>query len=262
MSNLIQWPKAKWWNRDWNPVIGCHKISPACQNCWANAWADRFGQSFDPHRSSKQKPPKSGVVFVGGLTDMFGEFVDEEESINYIARAQANGGNDAVYIWLTKRPQRMSDALNHGWVCEKDYHPGEDILPEALGNHYFGFTAENQEWYDRRAEEVSALWKTSDMFNLWLSTEPLLGPIELRGEICKHLRWVVVGAESGGNRRPCNIEWVEDIVDECLTLGIPLFVKQVVLPSGKFTNKIEEFPKHLQIRQVPWVMRRDKGETK
>ena len=32
-----------------------------------------------------------------------------------------------------------------------------------------------------------------------------------------------------------------------------------VLPNGKFTNKIEEFPVHLQIHQVPWAK---KGETK
>ena len=260
MSDLIQWPKAVYWTTQYNPIAGCKPCSPACANCYAKAWADRFKISFVPHRTTKQKPPKKGVCFCGNVTDLFGDWVTEEESINYISRAQVNGSKDAVYLWLTKRPQRMCDALNHGWVCEKDYHPGEDILPEALGNHYFGFTAENQEWYDRRSEEFAAIWKKSDMFNLWISAEPLLGPIELRGEICKHLSWVVVGAESGGNRRPCNIEWVEDIVDECLTLGVPVFIKQIVLPSGKFTNKIEDFPKHLQIRQVPWAQNGTKGE--
>ena len=62
MSELIQWPKAKYWTAQWNPVIGCKPISPACENCYAAAWAKRFGQSFEPHRT-KQRPPRKGVVF-------------------------------------------------------------------------------------------------------------------------------------------------------------------------------------------------------
>ena len=259
MEELIQWPTAKYWQTQWNYAIGCHKVSPACQNCWASEWAKRFKQSFEPHCSSKDKPPKKGICFVGNLSDMFGEWCDRLCPPEYYIGQTVMQNGDATYLWLTKRPQRMAQALRGA------FDRGDRAVSFSecdMTNHYFGFTAENQEWFDRRAEEIAAIWKMSDMFNLWLSAEPLLGPIELRGEICKHLRWVVVGAESGGNRRPCNIEWVEDIVDECLTLGIPVFVKQVVLPSGKFTNKIEEFPKHLQIRQVPWLVHEEKGEYK
>lgn len=45
MNNLIQWPTAKYWTAQWNAVIGCKPISPACKNCYAAAWAKRFGQS-------------------------------------------------------------------------------------------------------------------------------------------------------------------------------------------------------------------------
>lgn len=259
MSDLIQWPKAVYWTTQYNPIAGCKPCSPACENCYAKAWADRFKISFEPHQTTKQKPPKKGVCFCGNVTDLFGDWVTEEVSINYIARAQANGSKDAVYLWLTKRPQRMCDALNHGWVCEKDYQPGEDFLTEELGNHYFGFTAENQEWYDKR---VVAVWKSfPNWANLWISVEPLLGPIDLRFHETWNLpAWIVVGCESSANRRPCKIEWIDSIVQQCMLSGIPVFVKQVVLPSGKFTNKIEEFPKHLQIRQVPWVQKEAKGE--
>lgn len=33
MSNFIQWPVAKYWEKTWNPMIGCHPCSPACKHC-------------------------------------------------------------------------------------------------------------------------------------------------------------------------------------------------------------------------------------
>ena len=70
--------------------------------------------------------------------------------------------------------------------------------------------------------------------------------------------WVVVGCESGPNRRPCKIEWIESIVDQCRARDIPVFVKQLDI-NGKCERDITKFPKHLQIRQVPWAK---EGETK
>ena len=67
----------------------------------------------------------------------------------------------------------------------------------------------------------------------------------------KPFDWVVVGAESGPNRRPCKIEWVESLVCQCRMFGIPVFVKQLEI-DGKLEKDIAKFPKHLQIRQVPW----------
>ena len=254
-ENLIQWPKAKWWTKSWSPVIGCNKISPACENCWAKAWADRFGQSFDPHVSSKQRPPKSGVIFVGGLTDMFGNWCDRLAPPEaYIRDAIKAGGSEATYIWLTKRPERMAQALN-GTVDVGIMRVPIKDFSSIQEHHYFGFTAENQEWFDKRSEalEKTLCASTKNKCNIWISAEPLLGPIELQGEICRHLSWLVVGSESGPRRRPCKIEWVEGIVDQCKKYHIPVFVKQLCLPNGKFTNKIGEFPQHLRVRQVPWV---------
>ena len=92
--------------------------------------------------------------------------------------------------------------------------------------------------------------------NGWLSAEPLLGPIDLHlGYIAPEdlpFKWVATGCESGPNRRPCKIEWIESIVDQCRARDIPVFVKQLDL-NGKCERDITKFPKHLQIRQVPWA---------
>ena len=263
MNDLIQWPRAKYWTTQWNPVIGCKPISPACENCYAAAWAKRFGQSFEPHET-KQRPPRKGVVFCGNMTDLFGEWADEDYfdwRVEYIKRTLGYF-HKATYLWLTKRVEAMCNALNNGRVFLK----GEDdcdfpFRDCEMRNQFFGFTAETQEWYDKRIKEFRGdmpYWA-----NCWLSAEPLLGHIDLGLRYIAPedmpFEWVVVGCESGPNRRPCKIEWVESIVEQCLAANVPVFVKQICLPNGKFTNKIEESPAHLRIRQVPWAK---KGETK
>lgn len=254
MNKLIQWPTAKYWTAQWNPIIGCKPCSPACENCYAAAWARRFGQSFEPH-DTNQRPPRKGVVFAGNMTDLFGMW--EHTPSRFCVDIMSKKSN-ATYLWLTKRVSRMCDAVCEMSICA-------DWRRTLNSNHYFGFTAENQEWYDRRFRESRQL---PDWANWWISAEPLLGPIDL--DFCDrhpvtgafgvipHLpSWLVVGCESGPKRRPCKIEWVESIVEQCRTAGVPVFVKQICLPNGKFTNKIEEFPKHLQIRQVPWAREGD-----
>lgn len=237
-NKLIQWPKAKYWTAQWNPVIGCRPCSPACENCYAAAWARRFGQSFKPHDTA-QKPPRSGVVFCGNMTDLFGDWLGDKP--NDYVRSLINWRSDAIYLWLTKRPKNMCDAM-------------DAVEGLTTFNHYFGITVENQEWYIERSTEFDMNLPPS--FNTWLSCEPLLGPIDLRIAADKCLRrpydWLVVGCESGPKRRPCKIEWVESIVEQCKAAKIPVFVKQLDI-GGKCVTDINKFPEHLRIRQVPWA---------
>lgn len=242
MNDLIQWPCAKWWEKQWNPVIGCKPISPACENCYAAAWAKRFGQSFEPHRT-KQRPPRKGVVFCGNMTDLFGEW-EYSPSRFYVDIVSKK--SNATYLWLTKRVSRMCDAVCEMSICA-------DWRRTLNSNHYFGFTAENQEWYEKRIEPF--LDSFPKWAQAWVSAEPLLGHLGFmfqNSAIREKIRWVVVGCESGRNRRKCPIDYIEDVVEQCQRFNVPVFVKQICLPNGKFTNKIEEFPQHLQVRQVPW----------
>lgn len=258
MSDLIQWPKAKYWTSQWNPVIGCRPCSPACEHCYAAAWAKRFGQSFEPHRSSQTRPPRKGIVFCGNVTDLFGEWRMIDDTATDIKGAFSPDPmkrGRAAYLWLTKRVSNMAEALVK--VSNTTYWPSCD-LPILYANHYFGFTAENQEWYEKRLQlRAASAPMFPDWANLWVSCEPLLGPIDLGlifcGELVKPVyKWVVVGCESGPNRRPCKIKWVESIVEQCLAANVPVFVKQLDI-GGKCVTDIDKFPEHLRIRQVPWA---------
>lgn len=253
MNNLIQWPRAQYWDKPWNPIVGCRKCSPACENCYAAAMMRRFGAAdFSPHATGKSNPPRKGVVFCGNMTDLFGEWVPLKAIFRMLScmwhHPNPHDGPvplPATYLWLTKRVDRMCEALSNYTMCP---------------NAYFGFTAENQEWYNKRFRESRQL---PDWANWWISAEPLLGPIDLGlsdrhpvtgafGAIPHLPSWVVVGCESGPNRRPCKIEWVESIVEQCLAVNVPVFVKQLDL-NGQCERDITKFPKHLQIRQVPWA---------
>jgi protein gp37 len=256
MSDLIQWPRAQYWDKPWNPIVGCNPISPACENCYAAAWAKRFGQSFKPHQSSKTRPPRKGVVFCGNLTDLFGEWmwpwngphdgyiVRSPEDLIRLACGKTH--NDALYLWLTKRVHSMVDAVQRAFY-EKEW------LKTRRYCHYFGFTAEDQQRY---AERLLPVYRAKEKWmQFWVSAEPLLGPLRLGldGDLIPGTyQWLVVGCESGPKRRPCKIEWVESIVAQCRTAGVPVFVKQLDI-GGKCERDITKFPKHLQIRQVPWA---------
>lgn len=246
-NNLIQWPRAKYWDRCWNPIVGCKPCSPACEHCYARAiMTERFNQTFEPHESNKRTPPHSGVVFCGNMTDLFGEWVPVRychslfsQLWHFPKRHSGPVPNDATYLFLTKRVNRMCDALR----CYTD-------MPHA----YFGFTAENQEWFEKRIEQALDM---RDSANKWLSLEPLLGYVDLYPVIRPNhpdwnIKWIVVGCESGPNRRPCRIKWVESIVDQCRAAGVPVFVKQLDI-DGKCETDINKFPAHLRIRQVPWA---------
>ena len=106
----------------------------------------------------------------------------------------------------------------------------------------------------------------------WISVEPLLAQIDLNKYhkeldinwltgldknypeegICMKIDWVVVGAESMGEKagRECKNEWIEDIVSQCREAGVPVFVKQTQR-DGKIIKNINQFPKHLQIQEYP-----------
>ncbi len=245
MSKLIQWPRAKYWDLAWNPIVGCHPCSPACKNCYAAAWAKRFGLSFTPHASGRMNPPRKGVVFCGNMTDLFGEWHTVNSGFYLLSKTWTWKPGigpvpfPATYLWLTKRVERMRRVLENYTECP---------------HSFFGYTAENQEWYERRFAEFK---KIPTRFKGWLSAEPLLGPLDrgLRNVYppeAMPFQWVVVGCESGPNRRPCGIGWVESIVAQCRSAGVPVFVKQLDL-DGRCERDISKFPKHLRIRQVPWA---------
>jgi len=228
--------KIEWTEYSWNFITGCNKISPGCRNCYAETIAKRFWKDRKftdilideskldlPHHLKKPR-----MIFVNSMSDLFHERIPAV-ILNraFDVMLQTNH----TYQILTKRPERMLEHLK--------------LTNVGLSkNIWFGVSVENQKAANER---IPILLQTPAAIR-WLSVEPLLEPIAF--ELLEGINWVVIGAESGHNRRECKIEWVEDIIDQCKQAHVPVFVKQLSI-DGKVVKDISLFPKHLQIREYP-----------
>lgn len=77
------------------------------------------------------------------------------------------------------------------------------------------------------------------------------------------LDWVIVGGESGNENgkykyRPCQLQWIEKIVNDCQDNNVPVFVKQLgtylskeLKMKDRHGGDMEVFPENLRIRQFP-----------
>ena len=277
----------EWTDATWNPVTGCTKVSPGCDHCYAETFAERwrgtpghyFEHGFDlrlrPERLTQPlrwKRPRR--IFVNSMSDLFHDDIPDD----YIAKVFAimSGGNH-IYQVLTKRHGRMkallSDPAFRQLVFESRNTPYW-TMPDStwrdwpLPNVWLGVSVEDQKWADIR---VPALLDTPAAIR-WLSCEPLLGPLELRshlaghcpehdfvGGFCtqryhpgvQHIDWVVVGGESGSGARPMHPDWVRTIRDHCVLWHRPFFFKQwgewAQAPSNYGPNVPEHARPHTQL---------------
>ena len=216
----------KWTKETLNLVVGCHKVSPGCAKCYAEAvtkrWPDKFPEGF---RNVTLKPErleiprrwkKPRLVFVNSMSDTFHDDVPDD----YLREMWAMFADTPQHTYqiLTKRPERMAE------LCHWD----TGILP-WLTNVWLGVSAENQKYWDERVpylQHVNAGVK-------FVSCEPLLGPINIWA-LSSLVHWIIVGGESGPGRRPFDRDWARNIRDRCQASGIPFFYKQgSALHAGK-----------------------------
>lgn len=101
-------------------------------------------------------------------------------------------------------------------------------------NVHLLYSASNQETLEAG---IGHLLECRDLVPvLGLSLEPLIGPVDLKTYLLFFMQesdgpfiqpWVIVGGESGPNARPCQLEWILDIVQQCKAAGVACFVKQL-----------------------------------
>lgn len=239
----------------WNPVTGCSHISAGCKNCWAETMAKRlkgmhqkkydrpdpfkpFYHASEIDRPKSWKKPKTvGVCFMG---DLFHDDVGYRNQFAIFVSMRMYHLHR--YLVLTKRPENLAKYL-YRRQASYDYQ-----IPD---NVWIGATVENQQMANRRISQLCQV----PAKNRWLSIEPMLTPIDLTAAKSdwwesNGIDWVVVGCESGSNRRPCPTEWIRGIVKQCGWSGVPVYVKQLSI-NGKVSTKPTEWPADLRIQQLP-----------
>jgi protein gp37 len=247
-----------WSDATWNPTVGCTKVSPGCDRCYAETLVNRFAPSkgfperFDTvtDRGGRfldlpltwKKPRK---VFVNSLSDLFHTDIPDGLIINVFAVMAL--APQHTFQLLTKRHGRMRSLLTdpdfHAQVTQtivgRVVHEGLDDthLVQAnpdwwpLRNVWLGVSVENQHWGDIR---IPALLATPAALR-WISAEPLIGPLDLREYLHTgphswsadaSVDWVVVGGESGPGARPMHPDWPRRIAAQCASAGVPWHMKQ------------------------------------
>lgn len=223
-SRMAKNSRIEWTDHTFNPWWGCTKISPGCDNCYAESWAVRLGVKLwgakadrrffgeahwrEPLRWNKEAESQ-GVrrrVFCASMADVFEN------------RRALNPWRDKLWeiieqtpwldwLLLTKRPSLVGR-----------YVPWGNAWPR---NIWLGTTAESQVFANQRLPELVEY----PAVVRFVSCEPLLGELNLRPWL-KMISWVIAGGESGARARPMNPAWVRSLRDQCLSAGVPFHFKQ------------------------------------
>lgn len=207
----------EWTEATWNPVTGCTKVSPGCDHCYAETFAERwrgvpghpyedgFDVTFRPERLDQPlRWRRPRLIFVNSMSDLFHERVPT----SYIERVlQAMRDADHhTYQVLTKRPGRMASVLRQ-------------LQPDPLPHVWWGTSIESDD-YAWRADKL----RQTPAAVRFLSLEPLLGPLPSLD--LTDIGWVIVGGESGPRHRPVDGDWVRAIRDRCAAADVPFLFKQ------------------------------------
>ena len=262
---------------DWNItcVEGCTPISAGCTNCYAQDYLKRFkkpmGITLHPERLERdmaklariKEPQIVGIAFTG---DLFHRLVPDrflEKVFNAIKAAEQH-----TFLLLTKRVDNMAAWFDEFWNFNHGITP--NIWP--------GASVEDQATADDRIPKLLSI----PAAHHWVSIEPMLGQVDLWPYLGQRistgapdflgdgpddvvtrccepsLDWVVVGCESGPKRRPCALGWAYQIVANCTSAKVPLFIKQ--LPEDGKVVKMPRVDGRVW-SQTPWG-EKSKGVTR
>jgi len=228
---MAQPSQIEWTDATWNPVTGCTKVGPGCDNCYAERFAERwrgipghpYEQGFDlrlwPSRLAQpaawQKPR---MIFVNSMSDLFHKEVDRLH-IDLVFDAMEDA-NWHVFQVLTKRSSLMRDYVHRRY--------GKSPVPNHI---WLGVSVEDAQ----RANRIDHLKQVNSEAR-FISFEPLLGPI---GEIdLSGIAWAIVGGESGPGARTMDASWAQHIRDQCDRDDVAFFFKQWGGPRPKSGGRL------------------------
>src|SRR5262249_6006048 len=207
-----------WWDIGgvWNPVYGCFPISPGCANCFAphyiatrthpteagavqhgvitrvnGRWffngeptALRKGHAswmypleWPGAEKPKLGPGRPSTIFVCGMSDLFYE-AQPDKIISKVFATIAQ--SDHVGLLLTKRTARMVD-----YFLALDPR----TIRRWQSKLWLGFSAENQEWFDRRWADMRRLAEAGRF--IFVSIAPMIGAVILPDDFLALGRWVI-----------------------------------------------------------------------
>jgi protein gp37 len=217
-----------WTDSTFNPWIGCTKVSPGCDHCYAEVLATRYGwarwgkhpryrtsaANWNNPRAWNADAPRFRLihgrrrrVFCASLADVFDNRTPKEWRAELFALISTTRELD--WQILTKRPQNIAKMLPTDWA-------------NGYPNVWLGTTTEDEKHYRVRWPVLSRI----PAARRFISYEPAvrqLGNLAITDTLPD---WIICGGESGYGARIMNPQWARELRDQCKTLGIPFFHKQ------------------------------------
>jgi protein gp37 len=202
----------EWTEATWNPTVGCTKVSPGCDRCYAERMALRFPRTFLNGFDLTLRPDtlelplrwrRPRTIFVNSMSDLFHVDVPDsyiQQVFDVMVRTPQH-----TYQVLTKRAERLARLAPR--------------LPWP-SNIWMGVSVESPKYVWR----IDYLRRTTAAIR-FVSAEPLLAA--LADLDLDSIHWLIAGGESQSGARPANVEWFQDLRDQCRDAGVAFFLKQL-----------------------------------
>lgn len=267
-----------WTKSTFNGWIGCTKVGPGCDGCYAAALDSRqrwggvthWGPGVPRYRTSpsnwnqprrwNRQAEKTGerwLVFASSLADVFDNEVPNEWREDLFALIRETPA--LTWQLVTKRVGNVARMLPDDWG-------------KGYPNVWLISTIVNQEEADRDLPKLLSVPAAIH----GVSYEPALGPVEWTPwlptfglktrtdrnfKAANAVRWIIIGGESvqaGHQTRPFELEWARSTIAQCRAAGAFPFMKQTgsrPVPYLKQKDRAgaepEEWPEDLRVREFP-----------
>jgi protein gp37 len=236
--------KIQWTDHTFNPWRGCTKVSPGCANCYAEKQSHRnpavlgewgpdgkrsiaseayWKQPLAWNRAARAAGERRRV-FCASLADVFEQRPDLAAPRSRLFRL-IDKTPHLDWLLLTKRPQNIESMWHSQTYADDAGREWGDCVPTRQRflrkNVWLGTSVEDQE----RSSRIDQLAASRDLAAvLFLSVEPLLGPLDLA-------TWLDRDLETRGPQGPIwgafNLAWARALRKQCQHAGVAFFLKQV-----------------------------------
>lgn len=245
---------AKYYDRGWNPILGCKGCFDGCELCFAKELMQKrnLDKSFkfdevkiNRNQLHKVFDKKPQLIAVCTQSDLFQDDI-QEKFIDGIMR-KCNNAKQHRFLFLTK----YIDNLLH-------YFNTPNRMKILNNNHLVKFSFENMIFgvtvcTKNDLHRIDKLKSIKNIKHRFVSFEPLMENLEIDVNTLKDIDWIIVGAATGGENKFCDIQWIIDIVEKANHLHIPVFVNSIHLEGGKITSEFDEMPNILRQNENPFL---------
>lgn len=274
-----------WTKSTFNPWIGCTRVSPGCDHCYAEAldrrhkWGGKVHWGVGQERMrtrpanwdkllkwNRQAPSETFAgrlgfwpVFCASLADVFDNEVPNAWRSDLWALVETTP--NLSWLIVTKRIGNVARMVPPAWL--------DGCFPRQVR---LMISVVNQEEANRDVPKLLALRCSNGV-----SYEPALGPVDWQryllggnlygcGFMDAALDWIIIGGESaqgGAAARPFQLSWARSTVAQCAEAAVPVFVKQLgprplmsergdyLLLKDRAGADPEEWPEDLVVREFP-----------